>query len=82
MCMRNADHGRVHILSLVSGDLLLTFDVVVPRPTVREISDQVSSKDNARWGSTSTLAWVEQLCWSSDGSLLAAGAGRVAVVAR
>lgn len=47
----------------------------MPRP-----HDRLCPSDTAST-TCSTSTWVEQLCWSSDGRSLAAGAGRTAVVA-
>ena len=65
-----------------NGALLASFAVAVPSPhdelcNRKDVGTNSSRRPN---NSSSTLHWVEKLCWSDDGRWLAAAAGRAVVV--
>lgn len=83
MCTSHtADGGWVHILGTDTGALLASIAVAVSSPYDQLcINEDVGTKNSRRPNSSSsTLQWVEKLCWSDDGRWLAAGAGRTVVV--
>lgn len=71
-------------MDLDTGVLLANIAVAVPRPCIDkdDSGDGTSvSAVSSSPSSSSTLTWVEKLCWSSDGQWLGAGAGRTVVIA-